>query len=391
MDVAHKAQPQVIVMLGVHPASKQRGGIASVIDIYRREGLFDRWPIMYVGTFVSGSRLAKFRVGAAALWQYLRVLCAGRLALLHAHTASRASFWRKSIFILLALAARKPVILHLHGGEFADFYRNECGRIRQGLIRFVLNRVGRVVVLSSQWKQLIEAIAPAAQVVRIFNPVCVPAVMIAPAQRPANVLLFLGRFRRRKGIFDLLRALAVVRTRFPTVRLYCGGDGDAQAVAACARELGVEECVDVLGWTTGAAKERVLSQATLYVLPSYAEGLPMGVLEAMAAGIPVVATPIGGIPDAVEDGVEGFLVPPGDIDALADRIMRLLDSVGLRSAIAAAAGIKVREQFSSDVVLSQVEDLYRHLGAVPRELREHEHGLDQAVIHAPGLSGPGSR
>jgi glycosyltransferase involved in cell wall biosynthesis len=198
--------------------------------------------------------------------------------------------------------------------------------------------------------------------------------MIVPAQRPSNVLLFLGRFRRRKGIFDLLRALAVVRARFPTVRLYCGGDGDAEAVAACARELGVEECVDMLGWTTGAAKERILSQSTLYVLPSYAEGLPMGVLEAMAAGLPVVATSIGGIPDAVEEGVEGFLVAPGDIDALADRIMRLLGSVDLRSAIAAAAGIKVREQFSSDKVLSQVEDLYRHLGAVPRELQEHDHG-----------------
>lgn len=383
MNIAHKMQPQVIVMLGVHPASKVRGGIASVIDVYRRGGLFDRWPIVYLGTAQSGPALAKFRVAATALWQYLGVLCAGRLALLHAHTASRASFWRKSIFIVFALAARKPVILHLHGAEFADFYRNECGRIRRGFIRFVLNRVSRVVVLSSQWESLIETIAPAAQLARIFNPVCVPAVVSSPAQRPGNVLLFLGRFGLRKGIFDLLRALVVVRTRFPTVRLRCGGDGDVEGVKALARELGVGEYVDMLGWTTGAAKERVLSQATLYVLPSYAEGLPMGVLEAMAAGLPIVATAVGGIPDAVEDGVEGFLIAPGDIDALAERIMRLLDSAGLRSSMGEAGRAKVREQFSADKVLSQVENLYRNLGAVPRELREHDHGLDPAVIHAP--------
>lgn len=383
MNITHKTQPKVIVMLGVHPASKQRGGIASVIDVYRRGGLFERWPIVYLGTVVSGSRLAKLRVAATALWQYLRVLCAGRLALLHAHTASRASFWRKSIFVLLALAARKPVILHLHGGEFADFYNDECGRIRQGFIRFVLNRVCRVVVLSSQWKCLIEAIAPAAKVARIFNPVPVPATVRNPAQRPGNVLLFLGRFGRGKGIFDLLQALAVVRTRFPAVRLCCGGDGDVEGVRTRARELGVDDCVEMLGWVSGAAKERVLSEATLYVLPTYAEGLPMGVLEAMAAGVPVITTVVGGIPDAVADGVEGFLIAPGDTDALVERIMRLLDSLELRNALAAAARTKVREQFSSEIVLSQVEDLYRNLGAIPRELREHDHGLNQAVIHAP--------
>jgi glycosyltransferase involved in cell wall biosynthesis len=362
----------VIVMLGVHPASKERGGIASVVDVYRGSGLFSRWPIAYIGTFSSGSALTKIAVAGVALWRYLRLLFAGRVMLVHAQTASRASFWRKSIFILFALAARKPVILHLHGGQFAQFYERECGVLRRWFVRRLLSRVDRVVVLSSQWQKLIEGIAPAVKAVTIANPVTVPAEVRGVDEREQGALLFLGRLGQRKGIFDLLAALAIVKQRFPEARLRCAGEGDVAGVRARARELGVEENVDLLGWISGPDKDWELSRAALYVLPSYAEGLPMGVLEAMAAGIPTVASGVGGIPDAIEDGVEGFLVNPGDIDALANRLARLLESAELRRQFASAARCKVRKLFSTEIVLSQVEDLYRNLGALPRTERNRD-------------------
>ena len=93
-------------MLGVHPASKVRGGIASVVDVYRSSGLFQRWPIVYIGTFSSGSALAKIAVAGAALAKYVQLLFGERVMLVHAQTASRSSFWRKSVFLALALAAR---------------------------------------------------------------------------------------------------------------------------------------------------------------------------------------------------------------------------------------------------------------------------------------------
>lgn len=361
-------------MLGVHPASKQRGGIAAVVDMYRRGGLFARWPIVYIGTFESGSSAAKIRRTATALWTYLRLICSGRAGVVHAHTASRASFWRKSLFLLIAFAARRPAILHLHGAEFDAFYFRECGPVRRKLIRFVLSRVDRVIVLSTQWRELVGSIAPRARVVKIFNPIAAHESGGAIARR-ANVLLFLGRFGQRKGIFDLLEALAVVRARIPSVRLRCGGDGDLAGVTRRAQELGVGDCVEVLGWVSGADKERELAQAALYVLPTYAEGLPMGVLEAMAAGAPVVATTVGGIPDAIDDGVEGFLVTPGDTRALADRIMQLLDDEKLRQAFARAAQAKARAQFGMHTVLSQLEALYASLGAAPRQPPEHRQDL----------------
>ena len=350
-----------IVMLGIHPKSREKGGISTVVDTYRATGLFERWPVRYIGTMVSGSRVAKISVAVSAFFDFARLLLVGRVAVVHAHTASRASFWRKSIFILPALAMRVPVILHLHGAEFEQFYRNECGAFAKAFARGVLNRVDRVIALSAQWRTVIKSIAPRAHVVTIANPVPIPTRPTVAA-REANLLLFLGRFGRRKGIFDLLQALTLVRQRFPDVRLRCGGDGDVAGVIARVRELGLEQHVEILGWVSGAAKERELMRATIYVLPSYAEGLPMGVLEAMAAGVPTIATRVGGIPDAIDDGVHGLLVLPGDIDALAERIMQLLDDAALRARLGAQARERAAAMFGTERVVAQIDDLYRSFG-----------------------------
>jgi glycosyltransferase involved in cell wall biosynthesis len=357
---------KLIVMLGIHPDSKEKGGISTVVDIYRSAGLFERWPIRYVGTMASGSQVGKLRIAMVALLSFVRLLVGGRVALVHAHTASRASFWRKSMFMLLARAARKPVVLHLHGAEFERFYRDECGPLRRAFIRNVLNGAERVVVLSSQWQRAIERIAPRAHVCTIVNPIDLPARARTAAERAANVVLFLGRFGPRKGIYDLLQAIEIVKQRVPDVKLRCGGDGDVEGVRARVSARGLESNVEVLGWVAGQAKEKELERAAVYVLPSYAEGLPMGVLEAMAAGTPVVTTNVGGIPEAVDDGVNGYVIQPGDIAALADRIVRLLDDAALRDRFGAAARQKVEAVFCTERVIGQIEALYAELGAQPR-------------------------
>ena len=154
---------------------------------------------------------------------------------------------------------------------------------------------------------------------------------------------------------------------------------------ARARELGIEDCVDVVGWVSGSAKQQILAESTVYVLPSYAEGLPMGVLEAAVAGTPVVATLVGGVADVVDNDVDGFLVAPGDVDALAERIMRLLGDAGLREVFASRASRKVLDQFSPDTVLKQLENLYRKLGAVPHSTRERDERLNETTRAGAGI------
>ncbi|MES2159785.1 MAG: glycosyltransferase family 4 protein [Pseudomonadota bacterium] len=351
---------KIIVMAGTDPATM--GGIASVVNVYRAAGLFARYPITYLATHCDGGAGAKLGRMLRAYLRYLWLLCRGRVGLLHVHVASRASFWRKCPLFLLAFVWRVPAILHLHGAEFAVFYGQECGPLRRALVRGVFNRCSQVVVLSGQWQQWVQGIGVTAPVRAVYNPVLLPPAASDWGARQAGQLLFLGRLGPRKGSYDLLAAIARVVAAQPALTALLGGDGELAQTAARADALGIAAHVKLLGWVGGADKQALLDQAMVYVLPSYNEGLPMSVLEAMAAGMPVISTPVGGIPEAVSDGVEGYLVAPGDVAALAERIERLLTEPGLAERMGAAARRKVATTFSAEAVLPRIEELYQQLG-----------------------------
>ncbi len=360
-DVSNgKCMTKNIVMLGT--GFNTMGGISSVVNVYRRAGLFDRFPIVYLPTHCDGGAVAKLKIMMFTLLRYWGLLLGGRVGLLHVHVSSRASFWRKCFFLLPTFALGIPSILHLHGSEFAIFYERECGPWRQRMVRYVFDKASRVVVLSAAWKAWMQGMCSNPRVEAIYNPVMVPEVVAAGEGRTAGTVLFLGRLGKRKGSYDLLDAAARVAAAHPELRLLLGGDGELDQIRERSIELGIGDRVELLGWVRGGDKDRHLASAMIYTLPSYNEGLPMSVLEAMAAGLPILSTPIGGIPEAVTDGVEGFLVEAGDVAALADRLDRLLSEPGLAPRMGAAARLKVERGFSAQAVLPQVERLYAELG-----------------------------
>lgn len=348
-----------IVMLGTSITTQ--GGVASVLLVYKTAGLFERQGVELIPTHADGGRWRKIIVFIQGFVRYLRLLFRGRIAAVHVHTASRASFWRKSVFMMPAFLMGIPTILHLHGAEFVAFYEDECGRIAKSIVRFVFNHARRVVVLSKTWQRWVNGVCNNPNVCAIYNPVQLPATRTRFETRETQTLLFLGRLGERKGSYDLLRAVARISADFPDLKLLMGGDGEIETVREEAQRLGIGDRVDLLGWVRGSDKTTLLSRASVYVLPSYNEGLPMSVLEAMAAGLPIISTPIGGIPEAVTDGVEGYLVKPGDIDALAAALRRVLSDSNLRRQMGEAAWLKIESVFSVDRIVPQIEALYREL------------------------------
>ena len=347
-----------ILMVGT--ALETQGRVSSVVHVLRKSGLFERCGIEYIASHGDGGAPAKL---ATAIIGWLRCtarLLGGRVAVLHVHMASRASFWRKLLFILPAFALRVPVIVHLHGGGFRQFYTKQSPRPVRRLIRYVFEHAARVIVLGEGWKAWLAPVFPQARVVCIYNPVFLPDLPAFEA-RESSTLLFLGRLGAKKGELDLIDAMVRIRESFPTARLYMGGDGDVEGARRRAAARGVAGQVELPGWVRGAEKQALLEKATVYVLPSYYEGLPMSVLEAMSAGLPVVSTPVGGIPEAVADGVEGYLVQPGDIDGLSERLAQLLGDAGLRRRMGEAGRMKVERLFSTDVVIPQFEAVYAEL------------------------------
>jgi glycosyltransferase involved in cell wall biosynthesis len=350
--------PSHVVMLGT--SFQTRGGIASVLQTYRAAGLFDRWPVDFVATHRDGSKLLKLLKAFQAFAAFFALLFRHRRAVLHVHSASRASFWRKSLFMALAMAARWPVIFHLHGGGFATFYDAECGPVRRAIVRFFLDRAACIVVVSHSWSAWMNQVTSNPRVVSISNPVALPAP--SDTLREPQVVAFTGKLCEQKGVFELLQAAVGLRRQFPKVRLELAGDGDLDEVERCVSSMGLASNVRLHGWIGRRRREELLARASIFVLPSHAEGLPVSLLEAMASGCAVVATRVGGIPDVVEDGFNGLLVPAGDSQALEAALARLLADPELVREMGRAARATIANRFTPERTVAQVEELYNDLG-----------------------------
>lgn len=349
-----------VLMIGTHLDTK--GGISSVAKVYQQGGLFERFGVDYLASHCDGGAFKKLKVMLLAYFHFVGYLVRGRVSLIHVHVASRASFWRKSVFLLLGQCFGIPTILHLHGAEFELFYSQECGRLRQAFIRYIFDHTDRVVVLSEAWRSWVSTITANPHVEAIYNPVILPDALTAWGDRKSGSILSLGRIGKRKGSYDLLDAAARIVAETPGLSIRLGGDGEVEGARNRAVQLGLQDHLELLGWVAGADKERELRTATVYVLPSYNEGLPMSVLEAMAAGLPIVSTPVGGIPEAVSDGTEGFLVQPGDVAALSAKLACLLSDPVLAQRMGQAAHRKVETCFSAQAILPKIEQMYREIG-----------------------------
>lgn len=348
-----------IVMLGTDFSAP--GGITAVIRSYRNAGLFDEWPIRFIATYRRDTTRDKVATALSAMRKFLGLLLRGRVAAVHAHSAARASFWRKSLFLVVGGILGARTILHLHSGLFPTYYREHCGFFRRAAIRWMLRRVDRLVVLTPSWVDRLREIEPKARIVVIGNGV--EPIKRRREPEPRTVL-FLGRLRAEKGIMELLHAASLVAPDLVGLRIVCAGDGDIQELGRIAVDLGIGDLVEFPGWVEGEAKDALLSRATVFALPSHFEGLPVGVLEAMVNGIPVVATRVGGIPDVVNDSC-GRLVSPGDVEGLASALREILSDDARRTAMGEACRERVLAEFDMKHVTACVASLYSELGARP--------------------------
>ena len=317
--------------------------------------------------------------------------------------------WRWDAFVRLyrLLRHERPIILHtwmFHAdfpgrvlGRLAGVpiivtsRRNENigGAMRERFNRWTAHLDDRVVAVCelARLAEIERAGVPPEHVVTVYNGVDVDEFPVASAEVAARarramgipaeapLLGSLGRLHPQKGFSDLLAALAQVRQRIPSVQLFLAGDGESrESLEAQARSLGLCEAVTFAG--TRANVPEILAALDVLVLPSLWEGMPNAVLEAMAAGLPVVATAVGGTPEAVVDGVTGLLVPPQDPGALACAIERLLRDPDLRRTMGQAGRRRVEQHFDVWETVRQVEDLYETL------LREKGRFLDSAALRS---------
>jgi glycosyltransferase involved in cell wall biosynthesis len=361
---APAADCRSVLMVGTDLDGK--GGVRAVVRGYCDGGLFERYHCVYVASHRAGSTWVKITTAVKAWLRVASLLRRLETPLVHVQAASRGSFWRKFVVCLLARAAGRPYIFHLHGGGFSDFYQ-ESGWLARRLIRSTLEHAALVIALSEQWRERLLRICPIARVEVLHNAVAIPDILeLGRRDGRDSTLLFLGHVLRAKGVYDLVRAFAKVANRFPQAKLVLGGIGDLEGVQQLAAQLEISQRLSCPGWLEPDRKSAALASSLIFVLPSYAEGMPMALLEAMSWGLPVIATPVGGIPQVVDHNVNGLLVGAGDTDGLAAQIECLLADPALRERLGASARARIETDFSLRDALERLTAIYKRFGLEPR-------------------------
>lgn len=348
-----------ILMLGTDP--RGHGGIASVVFSWQQEGFCERNLVRYVVTHVDGTYWRKMTVAIISLLTVVFICSRRQAPIVHAHVASRASFFRKSILLAAARICGSKTVFHLHGGIFRQFAEVESGPAARWWIRRTLVRSSLVIALSESSACFLNAFAPAAEVRVLVNSVPIKDEVAGALREQSGRILFLGRASRQKGVFELLAAVAALQAQFSQITLVIAGDGDLVEVRRAAERLDVSSQVLILGWIGPQERNEQLLRASVFALPSHDEGLPMAMLEAMAAGKAVVVTAVGGIPEVVNDHDNALLVPPRDVAALITALRTLLEDAGLRSRLAYRARETVRARFSSSAVTIKLAAMYGEL------------------------------
>ena len=359
-------EKQTILIVGVYADGRIHGGICSVIDQYMHSSIADRYRLIQIGNSSEGGTFAKlvaFFRGCASL----ACRCAfSRVSLVHIHTASGTSFYRKSVCFFIALLFRKKVLMHIHGGGFLDFYGHSACPVRL-LVRQVLDHADHIIVLSERFRVGLQTITRNQNLTVLHNPIRASAFSVKTLnERLPGSILFMGDIIERKGIADLIEAMPKVLERIPGAKLHLCGRGSINFYRSICAEKGLSGSILFERFLSGDARLAAFSSASLFVLPSYIEGMPMVIIEAMAAGLPIVATSVGGIPEIIEEGKNGFLISPHDVAALVDRIVGVLSDFSLSQSMNGANKAKAAEEFDIAAIAPKLCALYeRIIGGQP--------------------------
>ena len=303
---------------------------------------------------------------ARFLWRMLGLLRRfPGIGLVHIHTSAGIAFLEKGLYILVGKLFRKKIVLHIHGGRFPQAW-NRAGDIKKRVIRRILNACDTVIVLGHQgYCFFTQEIGTSSSVMALPNAIDWK-MDFKKAPREEFIFLYVGHLKPEKGLLDLLDAYRECRILLPgrkiSLRLMGGGDNEENE-SLVKREYASAGMTGIsfLGIRTGDDKWNEFAAADVFLLPSHSEDMPIAILEAMACGLPIIATSVGSIPEVVEDNINGYLVAPHQPAALAEKMALLVRGDDLRRAMGTANRVKARKNYSFEEYESKLENIYLDL------------------------------
>lgn len=355
-----------LLVVGAFPSdtSKIFGGIVTTCQILLRSEFPRRFELVLIDSTQRSNpppalfKRLIFSLVKSARYCYKLLATSPDAVLLF--TATGASVAEKGLMARMARAKNIPVFLFPRGAEIIDIVSKSP--FQKAWIKPAMSGATHFFCQGPAWQRFAVDILgfSSSHAPIIYNWSATPDLLAIGAQRaslpPANCprLLFVGWLEREKGIFELLEACRALSLLFPFT-LTIAGRGHAEASAiGFVREHGLEKYIRFVGWVDGASKLALLSASDILVLPSWAEGLPNAMIEAMAANLAVVVSSVGIVPDLISDEVEALLVPPRDVNLLRYAIQRLLVDSVFRDQLASRGHEFARTHFAVDPAIERL-------------------------------------
>ena len=327
--IIKKSLSSKVLMAGNYYKHHHPGGISAVVDYWSRY-IED---LQYYPTFKESNQVVKLGLFFASyLRMFFRMLLDKNIRIVHLHTAADGSFWRKVQLLTLAKKMHKKVVLHIHASRFEDFFNESCEQ-KKSWILSNLNKADVLICLSESWKIWFESIGVKSEKIIVLHNITADPLFLegkTPIASRKVHFLFMGEIGPRKGVFDILRGLTKHRDELKDkLELRIGGNKMECELHKAIEDGHLEDCVKFEGWVSGKKKIELLNWADVFILPSFNEGLPISILEAMSYGHPIISTPVGGIPEVVETELNGVIVTPGDDEAIVSAIKKYIEDKSL--------------------------------------------------------------
>lgn len=343
-------------MIGVYYKHNAPGGMAAVIQYYSQyiENL------QYIPSWKLTNIIGRTWYAISAIISVIIKLSFNRkIKILHIHSAADASYHRKMIFVKIGKKMGRKVIFHIHASRFKDFY-NEQTEKNKRKIQKELMLPDKLLVLSESWKNWFKSINIPVEKIEVLHNITENPI-IHPHKPDCKIhLLFLGELGQRKGIFDLLQAIANNKEEFRNqIELRIGGNKNEGKLKEFILINNLTDFVFFEGWVSGNKKRELLNWADIYILPSFNEGLPIGILEAMSYQCAIISTPVGGIPEVVIPYKNGLLITPGNTIEISEAIRTLIKVDNFESYKKESEHIS--QAYLPDSVMKHLIEIYNQL------------------------------
>ncbi|EJW9249072.1 TPA: glycosyltransferase family 4 protein [Enterococcus faecalis] len=330
-----------ILMVG--PDKSERGGISTVIqNTVSAERNFE---VVELPNWKRTNRWVPFFKNMIQIRSIIRK---EKIDVVHFHVAQKGSFFRKACLMLVVNRLSKT-IFHMHASEFDKFYDNSSKIVRQ-FISYVLNSVDQVVAVSPEWENYYKQFAPN-KTAAVYN--AVPVGTPITRKKTKNILT-LGKIGKRKGSYDLIEVAKRVEKVDSDITFFICGDGEINKFKEFSKHVGN---LHVCEWLNEKQKAEMFENTALHFLPSYKEGLPMAILETMSYGISNLSTNVGGIPSVIQDGKNGFICEPGDIEGMTQKIVNFFSNEN-HEKLEENVKTTINQNFSMINYIKSWEDIY---------------------------------